>query len=135
MEKCVPAIEPIQVWVKLALDLGHELRRPPEKDSCQILVRRPIRIDIILENGFVITLVDRYVVVDPDLVIRDVKQLAFENESVLLVICLGPDGVVVVLLSVVHLGPIAEILLNEPLVVPCHVLPFLRYVAMVSEFL
>lgn len=59
----------------------------------------------------------------PDLIIGNIKQFALECESILLNESLRPDGIVIVLLLVVHVSSIAEVLLDEPFIMPIHIIP------------
>ena len=81
----------------------------------------------------VVLIIDRNMIVYPYLIVGYVKQLAPKQESIYLVIWLCPNGIIIVLLNIVHTGPIAKVLLYETLVVPVHLFPRPRNIWVLAE--
>ena len=106
--------------MELTVDLGGELRRALKEDGGEVLVRLPVRIHVILKRCIVILIVDRYMVMYPDLIISNIQQFTSKIKLVNFMVRLGTNRIIIVPLLIVHPRPVAQVLLNKPFVIPAH---------------
>ena len=83
----------------------------------------PIRENVIFKSCGISVIIYWYPVVYPYFVICNVKKLAVKLILVSFIVGYCTDGVVIILLLVIHVCAIAKVLFNEPLVMPVHIVP------------
>ena len=68
------------------------------------------------------------------LVVDNFKELTFEFKRVYLIVCLGANCIKVIFLSIKHICSIVKVLLDEPFVVPSHLIPSFRNIWVITEY-